>query len=239
MVFGDDSDCPAVQPSVCQDSDTCAICFEELASLGGAVPLPCACRALYCHGCWDYALNSKFDQAQVAECPSCRRAMRVDFDAETGRLCFSLQALDAGRDEEMRARLQEQAKPRQVRLLKDHGGRLAAGDLSEPACVCGSSLMCISVQERVLAIVARSAGVRPEDAETAPDILELTAAYLNGTLQVPLTCDICSSVNGSERMDAEGLVWTCKAGPQTIIHGLSFDVCESCYDRHIEVGRDQ
>jgi len=67
----------------------CIICFESVGLLGGAVPLPCACRAAFCHTCWDRALAASISACGLARCPSCRCAMRVDFDISLKRLVFS------------------------------------------------------------------------------------------------------------------------------------------------------
>lgn len=185
-------------------------------------------------------MNAKFEQTQVAQCPTCRTAMRVDFNPETGQLQFTSQGpgLDALRDPLMRVRLQEQARPRQVWLLEQHGARLAAlasavDSPPVPECVCGSRLVRGTVRGRVRAWVAKCLRVTPEEVEGDSRVTEVTNRYLDGTLDVPLTCDICQSLNGPSRMKADGEVWTCMAGTTTILHGLSFDVCEECYERHV------
>lgn len=112
------------------DSD-CAICFEALSSQGGPVPLPCSCHVSYCHSCWDRALAASVSACGLAKCPSCRCAMRVDYDTTMERLVFSrAQTSSSSMDEEgfmyeddWQQRLYEQAKPAQIRLLQQYGGR--------------------------------------------------------------------------------------------------------------------
>lgn len=67
----------------------CGICFEPLAE---PLALPCACAVYYCADCWDRALAASFKNGGTARCPSCRGAVRVDFDPDfepTGRLVFT------------------------------------------------------------------------------------------------------------------------------------------------------
>merc|ERR1712216_117848 len=62
-----------------------------------------------------------------ALCPSCRGAMRVDFDATLGHLSFSrAPASELGSDapdDDWRQRLYEQAKPKQIQLLQRFGAQ--------------------------------------------------------------------------------------------------------------------
>mmetsp|Transcript_35611 Transcript_35611/g.81608 ORF Transcript_35611/g.81608 Transcript_35611/m.81608 type:complete len:354 (-) Transcript_35611:36-1097(-) len=119
----------------------CIICLEQTQK---SVGLPCNCNAAYCLGCWDRALAQSLSSCGQARCPTCRAAVRVDFDAETGNLLFSRDSDDApvNHDEEeageaetvqpfdrrealrrrtleARSKLVEQARPAQVRLLRE------------------------------------------------------------------------------------------------------------------------
>lgn len=130
-----------------EDEDVdCVICFESLDSRGGAVPLPCECRVAYCHHCWDRALAASMSACGRALCPSCRSAMQVDFDAESGRLLFSrapattssssswFSELSEETEEHWRQRLYQQAKPLQIALLQQYGAeatRAAAAAAAE------------------------------------------------------------------------------------------------------------
>jgi len=86
------------QPSPCAPrapDPQCVICFEALEHV---VALPCDCRVDYCSSCWDRALAHSFNACGQARCPTCRGPVRVDFDAQSGRLVFSRDPLqnDAG-----------------------------------------------------------------------------------------------------------------------------------------------
>lgn len=118
----------------------CGICFESVGALGGAVSLPCACRTSFCHTCWDRALAASISACGLARCPSCRCPMRVDFDISLKRLVFSRaslahryagtryvgggQAYEDPNADDWQQRLYEQAKPTQIHLLRQYGGRL-------------------------------------------------------------------------------------------------------------------
>lgn len=211
----------------------CTVCFEEF-DADGIVRVPCRCIAFYCHRCWDRSLNNKYDQTKVAQCPTCRCPIRVDFDPDIQRLKFNKMEF-AEKDLEMRQRLQEQTKPFQIQLLEQFGSieEFYAAEPRGPLCVCGCRLVCITVWERVLGFVAECLGVAREDAEKHDRVTELTAKFLNGYHEVPITCDICQSLSGSKRLDADGRVWTCQGGNTTLLHGRSYDVCESCYASHV------
>lgn len=118
-------------------TEECAICFDELR---GCTRLPCSCNVAYCGRCWDRALARSFNATGQARCPTCRCPVRVDFDAEAGRLLFSREeaATDAQRehaaesgDEDVEGggsvreravtRLARQALPAQIRLLRQFG----------------------------------------------------------------------------------------------------------------------
>lgn len=176
----------------------------------------------------------------MAQCPTCRCPIRVDFDPHCQWLKFTKQE-SSEQDHEMRQRLQEQTKPFQIRLLEQFGSSMSGCDPScddttqslGPFCVCGCRLVCITVRERVLGFVAECLGVARADAEKHDRVTELTAKFLNGFHEVPITCDICQSLSGPKRLDADGRVWTCQGGNTTLLHGRSYDVCEACYERHV------
>jgi len=104
----------------------CVICYETIDVLD-AVRLPCDCRVSYCHHCWDRSLAASIALCGRPLCPSCRAAMRVDYDACGGNLLFSRAPMASRGEMEMvddwRNRLYEQAKPRQIELLKEYGQR--------------------------------------------------------------------------------------------------------------------
>jgi len=226
-----------------QDTKRCAVCWEDPDSLGGAVTLPCKCNVSYCQPCWDQALNAKFIATQRAQCPTCRSVIRVDFDSRRGRLTFRNQAsARSGKpDPHMQYRLYEQARPFQVQLLRRHGmlaeekglplkiiGNASEGGGLGPECVCGDRLECLSTRARIVSIVARSMQLDPEAAEADHRVTDYVNQSMRGNVTVPIICDICQ-----ETVSPHGYVWTCRAGTSKILHGLSYDVCQQCYERHV------
>lgn len=216
-----------------EEPEECAICFDDLAAKGGAVTLPCACRVAYCSSCWDRALNAKFERKRRAECPSCRTALRVDFDP--ARACLTFQRSDGMPDPTMRNRLYEQARPVQIKLLEGHGARLKEAEVTpsaaaaeSPRCVCGSRLISCSVRARVIAFVAN---LSPSEA-AGPVQLDAREESVVGHYlmknRVPITCDICD-----RKFEPTGNTWTCENGKLTILHGLAYDVCEPCFMRYV------
>jgi len=105
--------------------------------------LPCSCRTSFCHTCWDRALAASISACGLARCPSCRCPMRVDFDISLQRLVFSrvsatfrygydyngyqsgytMQSYQDAMGDDWQQRLYEQAKPTQIHLLRQYGGR--------------------------------------------------------------------------------------------------------------------
>lgn len=65
---------------------SCVICLEVVES---GVTLPCKCSVPYCSPCWDRSLARGLSACGVARCPTCRSAIRVDFDTATGKVIYS------------------------------------------------------------------------------------------------------------------------------------------------------
>lgn len=185
--------------------------------------------------------------------------MRVDFDPDQERLCFSrdaaasaaascggeppssfeLERAARGSAYGWRARLYAQARPLQIHLLRRFGEEAAtvcppptaageagasnailgsapsANGSSKPRCVCGQSLACTNIRDRVLAFVSEGSPFLP-----APSQLE--ALMLNP----PVVCDICGRPVRSSR------VWSCENGRRTVLHASAYDVCEPCFALH-------
>lgn len=77
-------------PQVSGLDEVCIICAESLGGeLGGALDLPCKCHMAYHHRCWDNCLASTIASTGNATCPTCRSVVRVDYDAQEGRLIYS------------------------------------------------------------------------------------------------------------------------------------------------------
>ena len=108
------------------EASECTICFEVIAN-DARCALPCECKIDYCMGCWDRALAAAFNSSGRAKCPTCRGAVRVDFDPEAadgrGKLVFSAADPSEGQISQTAVvnRLAGQAAPLMARLLRRHG----------------------------------------------------------------------------------------------------------------------
>lgn len=86
------------------------------------ITLPCSCRIAYCSSCWDRALARSFQDAGRARCPTCRSAVRIDFDSCSGRVNFTREArADEADRGTVISRLVLQVKPAQIRALQQFG----------------------------------------------------------------------------------------------------------------------
>lgn len=218
----------------------CSICFEELSSVGGAVPLPCDCRVDYCSGCWDRALATSQAIQGAACCPTCRTPMRVEYDISLRKMRF-LRASEAAppaspgaasssssssspgppedevADEDWTRQVYKQARPRQLELLRLY----SAADpkaRDDPWCCCGSHLRFVTLDERVVQMV-RELPIMPEG------LLEFLRAMRE---KPPITCDVCEQNVPSTD---EG-VWSCENGQRTMLHTAAYDVCMACFSKH-------
>jgi len=70
---------------------SCAVCFEPVSE---SARLPCDCAVSYCICCWDRCLAAGLNSAGRARCPTCRTAVRVDFDLAARRVIFSKEQED-------------------------------------------------------------------------------------------------------------------------------------------------
>eukprot|EP00927_Polykrikos_kofoidii_P000502 TRINITY_DN10183_c0_g1_i1.p1 TRINITY_DN10183_c0_g1~~TRINITY_DN10183_c0_g1_i1.p1 ORF type:complete len:257 (+),score=43.86 TRINITY_DN10183_c0_g1_i1:144-914(+) len=234
----DASEAAAVVASPPQDED-CGICFESISEVGGAVELPCSCRLPYCFRCWDRTLAASMIATGQPRCPSCRSLLCVDYDVEKGALIFSKDPRAADVDPEVRrrndvffstnetrVRLSKQTKPRQLMLLRRHGAELAAGGSPGiPRCVCGGGFKQLGLRERVHLLVE-------------PKGEHGHLMYLGRRFSVPqliemgaITCDVCDLAvkEGNE-------VFMCENGALTILHAHSYDICQQCFQKHVQAG---
>lgn len=205
----------------------CAICFEHMPF----VAVPCSCRVNYCAFCWDRSLAASVAMRGVAQCPSCRGTLRVDFDPEARSLVFSREAECSTPLEDWRGRLYKKAKPVQIQLLQDMGKAItaapsAAPQCVEPRCVCGAMLERVDRRARILRML--------EDTEPAWRSRVVAADRLVKSLSCSslITCDLCDEV-----ATRTGYVWTCKNGPHTVLHPAAYDVCEQCFARYSGLGQ--
>lgn len=239
-----------------EDVAECAICFDDLDAVGGAVSLPCACRVRYCMRCWNHALASACQVKGYPTCPSCRGSMRVDFDVDRERLVFTESSEKETRDE-LTKRIRAQSRPFELRLLEQYKacttrrvkatGRVGAVLIHDaadslltyklsfadgkfpqvdwfsstavenghaPTCVCSGKLKHMSCRDRVQQFY-NSQGYAGQALQMKVD----TAMQR----RPPIFCDVCD-----QWLPPHSGVWTCENGTSTILHALSYDVCDSC-----------
>lgn len=122
-----------VSPKQC-DEAVCAICYDVVEQVAD---LPCRCKVAYCMRCWDRALAESFRKCSIALCPTCREPVRVDFDSGQGCLRFSREMEFSWPErplghsaveyfEHTLARITEQVRPAQIRLLMEYGATVNA-----------------------------------------------------------------------------------------------------------------
>lgn len=239
----------------------CAICFE---CVDHRTTLPCACKVDYCPRCWDRCLAQSFNSCGCARCPTCRLPVRVDYDANAGRLMFSpaehLDSIITERSADpssflrererigslmlaARTRLIEQARPAQIKILKEHGTssplaaplveRLLADspqqipeglELQEqPHCVCGGRLEVVTYRERAGRICQRQFARCPEVG--TPEYESLVDFFLERAGEECCSCDVCGA-------NISSVCWTCENGSNTILHASAYDVCAKCFALH-------
>lgn len=46
-------------------------------------------------------------------------------------------------------------------------------------------------------------------------------------LRPPIVCDICG-----QQVQRQASLWTCENGRKTVLHSVSYDVCEGCFALH-------
>lgn len=114
-------------------------------------------------------------------------------------------------EDDMRNRLQSQAKPRQQELLRRRG----EGD--PPLCVCGGQLKLLELRERVKLLVDSDGFLEYAGRRfSVEDLIQMSA----------VSCDLCHRSIQEERPR----LWTCQNGANTILHAQSYDVCEQCFN---------
>lgn len=243
----DDSEDASLHMVAASEQGDCAVCFEALESRGGAIPLPCECKVNYCADCWDRSLAASISACGRACCPSCRGAMRVDFDSSKGRLMFSRApfselAADAPEDD-WRRRLYAQAKPRQIELLRRFGAQREKKptESSQAIGVDASERDSISDSPSAVSSTLQPArcvcGSRLSEVSVRDRVLAFVQeespftpprSVVERLMQTPpIVCDICS-----HRVQPASKVWTCENGRRTVLHAVAYDVCESCFAEH-------
>lgn len=239
----------------------CIICFEALTSRGGAIPLPCECRVPYCADCWDRALAASISACGRALCPSCRGAMRVDFDAALGRLLFSrAPASELGADapdDDWRKRLYEQAKPMQIKLLRRFGAeRPSQAALSDGTGVAAAGVT-DDIDDRGYAAEeapeATSGGMEQAAVPFQPARCVCGCALVEVSVRDRVRTFVQEEAPATpprsvierlmmippivcdicdRRVKPASKVWTCENGRRTMLHAVAYDVCERCFSRY-------
>jgi len=192
--------------------------------------------------CWDKALAQSFNSCGRARCPTCRAAVRVDFDPDSSIPSFTQDHEDMDPNN-MRQRIAEQMRPVQIRLLKAYGAAhplehdsdreedlsealskalvaasCTGGDKTEGApCVCGSCLKRVSLAER-------------------KDLLNLQIQAWQDSqdfrpflVDAQVVCDLC---DGPTSADGQQASWVCVNGDGTIKHATFYDICDRCVVLH-------
>ncbi|CAK9031431.1 Hypothetical protein SCF082_LOCUS19641 [Durusdinium trenchii] len=116
--------------------------------------------------------------------------------------------------DDMRNRLQRQAKPRQQELLRRREHCEGA-----QSCVCGGELELLPLRQRVSLLVDQHGFLEYAGKRFSVDDLIAMQA---------VTCDLCHQHIQEEKL------WTCQNGANTILHAQSYDVCVQCFNTFSE-----
>lgn len=241
---------------------TCAICFCDVEH---RTELPCNCTVAYCAPCWDQALARSFQVVGCAQCPTCRAAVRVDFDPSKERLVFTrddetnLESRCSSSACQMRIanhqkRLAMQAQPVLIQHLRRFGQALPPHLLVshsddtelEPSthaeiCAIAASgfprCICGASLQRLSAEQRASLWCRQRVPELRTDSPRFAQLLLRAQDVGISYCDMCDASTPPGRS-----VWTCSNGDRTIMHANAFDICDACFVKHacvvVEAGSD-
>eukprot|EP00747_Dinoflagellata_sp_TGD_P222784 gnl/TRDRNA2_/TRDRNA2_94469_c0_seq1.p1 gnl/TRDRNA2_/TRDRNA2_94469_c0~~gnl/TRDRNA2_/TRDRNA2_94469_c0_seq1.p1 ORF type:complete len:335 (+),score=55.68 gnl/TRDRNA2_/TRDRNA2_94469_c0_seq1:67-1071(+) len=246
---------PSADQASCVDPIECAICFEHIECV---TSLPCSCRVDYCFSCWDRSLAQSFLSCGYARCPTCRTSIRVDYDADTGRLLFSQARLqDRSEDKsgeimqeedeeaeddglsrvqetfsQMRNRLIEQAWPAQIRILKQYG-ELQRISAAEGGSASSTAPMPKCVCGGFLEKVSCKERIRRFCVVRLPQLPPGSEAFERAVEAIAASgraTYFCDLC--SESIRPLGEVWTCENADRTILHSNAYDICEACFAKH-------
>jgi len=243
---------PGKAAQVFSESDDCAICFEPVKCL---TKLPCACKVHYCIRCWDRAMAESFRKSGLARCPTCRCAVRVDFDASKSLLTFAREAenpqqvdrnsggtMQEGYFERTLERLARQVRPAQVQLLRSYGATLRRAAASSPEHEaasdeplegssgaidnCSIGPSCVCGAALIRMDIRQRTAC--EAAQAAQAILgDMEVMRARRTESSVIMCDLCN-----KEAPSQSKVWTCESGNRTIMHAAAHDICDRCFQRH-------
>merc|ERR1712113_908898 len=96
---------------------------------------------------------------------------------------------------------------------------LISAKLESPPCVCGSSLVRIDSKARCLQFLQQVA--RPTDVDR---ILQQSIRNRSTSM----ICDLCD-----ENIPFQTYVWTCRNKDRTMLHATTYDVCDTCFIKHV------
>lgn len=241
-------------------TDKCAICFDEVDL---AAVHPCKCNVMYCTRCWDRALAQSLHFAHQARCPTCRCAVHVDFDADKGHLVFSITHDDDPEPdpEELADRLSHQTRSTQIRILQEYGESEDSGRLKSLAETPTEWLQARSISDLKDCVSFIESDIEYDYAsknldkagliQYATDALAsrfaknaLVSRFATLSKVAPkCVCGSClqRAPDGTSIMcdmcDRPGKrTWTCANGTHTILHPFGYDLCDSCFVRHVTEG---
>merc|ERR1712080_442388 len=127
-----------------------------------------------------------------------------------------------GEKDDLVCRLLKEANDKQMmgRIL---GEKLATVTEELPACVCGSSLVHVSGEERAKRFLDTQPGAS-RDSLHYQMLLHMLTSKQGASLCM---CDLCGANVG-----VANAVWTCRNGDCTILHATSYDICDECFMRY-------
>eukprot|EP00931_Biecheleriopsis_adriatica_P107832 TRINITY_DN82168_c0_g1_i1.p1 TRINITY_DN82168_c0_g1~~TRINITY_DN82168_c0_g1_i1.p1 ORF type:complete len:278 (-),score=44.30 TRINITY_DN82168_c0_g1_i1:23-856(-) len=240
-----------------EEAAECAICFDAVLR---TPVLPCRCKVAYCAACWDRALADSFNACHQSRCPTCRSAVRVDFDAVSNCLVFSCEEdvppateLRTGRviqslalktrAVEARTRISTQARPVQLRLLQEFGAGNPLPDIPAGQPSTGSMRAAAAVNLATTAMgprcvcqgrLERVSGLERAERlcrRNLPCPSRMFDSAMEHIVQAREIPVQCDLCSGP-MLALDSWVWTCDKGNSTVFHASAYDVCDQCFLIH-------
>lgn len=116
-------------------------------------------------------------------------------------------------------RLQEAAGTPEV--LVAYWAAEGEASATQPSCVCGSTLRRVTGRERSLEFARK---LDPNIPENTPMFEHLTSRLTRNYTSSGVICDMCDS-----QVQYTACLWTCENGDSTVLHAMSYDVCDRCF----------
>jgi len=222
-----------------QGEALCAICFETRPFM----ILPCACKLAYCATCWNRAMAQSVKVRGQAQCPSCRMALCIDLDPDTGNISFSRQDSGANQNE-WQSRLSSAAKFVQIRLLKKYGSivRNPSTAASEWATSPWTATTAKSPDQSAIDPMSGLprhmlnkplcvCGGSLDHVTNRNRILRLQEEFEADSrhkASYVITCDLCDT-----DVPPTSSLWTCEDGCRSVLHPAAHDICEPCFSKYV------